>query len=347
MAPGTRHLVPTAACIAAVTTLAVGSWSPPAPRDLLRSIAQISDREWAAVERGEPLARILTTDRREVAVVGAVRIAASRDQLVARYRSIDNLKRSAIVLDAGVFSHEPRVSDLDRLAFEDHSLDLRDCRAGDCRVRLGPEDVARFHREVDWNAPDWRLRSAAVWREVLAGHAAAYQRAGRTALPVYVNRAESLSVASELELLLASYAFLADYSPGLFAYLRSLGPEGLPGTDRALYWTKEDFGVRPIIRISNQIIQGAARSNDPVIVTSNQVYADHYLDAAITATLALTAPDDDGRSFYMISVNRVRTRSLTGFLRSMIRSTVQNRSRDAMQKILAATKSALETEQRR
>ena len=299
------------------------------------------------MERGEPLARILTTDRREVAVVGAVRIAASRDRLVARYRSIDNLKRSAIVLDAGVFSHEPRVSDLDRLAFEDRGLDLRDCKPGDCQVRLAPEDIARFHREVDWNKPDWRTRSAAVWREVLAGHAAAYQRGGRTGLPVYANKAESLSVASELELLLASYAFLADYSPGLHAYLRSLGPEGLAGTDRVLYWTKEDFGVRPIIRISHQIIQGAARSNDPVIVTSNQVYADHYLDAAVTVTLALNAADDDGRSFYMISVNRVRTRSLTGFLRTMIRSTVQNRSRDMMQKILTATKLALEAEQRR
>ena len=347
MAPGTRHLLAAAVFVATLTTIPAGSWSPPAPRDLLRSIAQISDREWAAVERGEPLARILTTDRREVAVVGAVRITASRDRLVARYRSIDNLKRSAIVLEAGVFSHEPRVSDLDRLAFEDRGLDLRDCKAGDCAVRLTPEDIARFHREVDWNAPDWRTRSAAVWREVLAAHAAAYQRGGRTGLPVYANKAESLSVASELELLLASYAFLAHYSRGLHAYLRSLGPDGPAATEHVLFWTKEDFGVRPIIRISHQIIQGAARNNDPVIIASNQVYADHYLDAAMTVTLALSAADDDGRSFYMISVNRARTRSLTGFLRAMIRSTVQNRSRDMMQKILAATKSALEAEQRR
>jgi hypothetical protein len=113
-----------------------------------------------------------------------------------------------------------------------------------------------------------------------------------------------------------------------------------------LFWTKEDFGVRPIIRISHQIIQDAQRVNDPVIVTSNQVYADHYLDAAITATLALAATEDEGRSFYMISINRARTRSLTGFMRTMVRSAVQGRSRDAMRKILEATKTALEAEQR-
>ena len=343
MAPGTWHLAAVFG-LAALTTLAGGSWTAPAPRDLLRSVAGISDREWAALERGEPLTRILSTDRREIAVVGAIRIAADRNQLAARYRSIDNLKRSAIVLDAGVFGAVPAASDLSRLAFEDHGLDLRDCTPGDCRVRLAAAEIARFHREVDWSAPDWKARSATVWREVLAGYAAAYQQNGSRALPVFANKAEPLGVASEFDLLLESYAFLADYSPSLLSYLRTLGPAAPPDTERTLYWTKEDFGVRPIIRISHQIIQGAPRSNDPLIVTSNQVYADHYLDAAITATLALSTAGADGRSFYMISINRARTRSLTGVLRTMIRSTVQSRSRDAMRKILVATKTALEAE---
>ena len=334
--------------IAAVvlSTAAVRARVPPTPRDLLRSIASITDREWAAVERGEPVAKIVPTDKREIAIVGAVRIAADRDRLITRYRSIENLKRSAIVLDAGTFSPVPQASDLARLTFEDHGLNLRDCRPGDCAVRMAAAEIARFHRDVDWNAPDWRSRSAAVWRDVLAGYAAAYQQAGRGALPTFANKPEPLSVASELDLLIGSYSFLADYSPALHEYLRRLGPDGPPGTEHVLYWTKEDFGVRPIIRISHQVIQSATRSNDPVIVTSNQVYADHYLDAAITATLALSVGEDDRRSFYMVSVNRVRTRSLTGLMRTIVRSTVQSRSRDAMRKILLATKPALEAEQR-
>jgi hypothetical protein len=340
-----------AACVCVLVALGLAAAVPtarvtPAPRELLRSVAGVTDREWTAVERGEPLARILPTDKREIAVVGAIRIAADRNRLAARYRSIENLKRSAIVLDAGVFGDPPRAADLARLAFEDHGLDLRDCTPGDCRVRLAAEEIARFHREVDWKAPDWKTRSAALWREVLAGYATAYQQHGRKALPVFANKIEPLSVAAEFDLLLGNYGFLADYSPTLHSYLRMLGPPAPPEMERTLYWTKEDFGVRPIIRISHQIVQAPARSNDPLIVTSNQVYADHYLDAAITATLALTAVEDEGRSFYMISINRARTRSLTGVLRAMIRSTVQGRSRDAMRKILAATKSALEAEPR-
>jgi len=47
-------------------------------------------------------------------------------------------------------------------------------------------------------------------------------------------------------------------------------------------------------------------------------------------------------TFYMVSVSRARTRSLGGLLRSFVRSTVQNRSRDALRKILASTKASLE-----
>jgi hypothetical protein len=44
----------------------------------------------------------------------------------------------------------------------------------------------------------------------------------------------------------------------------------------------------------------------------------------------------------MLSVNRVRTRSLTGFVRSMVRTIVQRRCREAMEGILRSTKVALE-----
>ena len=310
-------------------------------RALLQTIAKISDREWTNIERGEPLARTLSADSREVAVLGAVRIKAGRDRLIARMRSISTLKRAAIVLDAGVFSSQPTPHDLARLSLEEHSLDLRNCSPGDCHVRLTADDIARFHREVNWEAADWRNRSADIWRSVLAAHAAAYQERGRTALPIYTNKNDPLSVSSELDVLLAHYAFLEDYSPGLHAYMQRFGP-GIPaGAETTLYWTKEDFGIRPIIRISHQVSRRPTHGNDPALIVTNQVYADHYLDAALTVTMAVGAADDTN-SFYMISVNRARTRSLTGWLRAMVRTAVHNRSRDAMRKILSATKAALE-----
>ena len=189
--------------------------TPPTTRELLREIAQTTDAEWAAIARGEAVAKVLATDNREVAVAGAVRIAASSERFAGRYREIENLKRSAIVLDVGRFSTPPRPDDLLSVPFEDYDLDLRDCRPGDCRVRLGAPEIARFHREVDWRSNDWRERSRTVWREVLAGYAAAFSREGRRALPNFVNKPEPLSVPAELSLLVDRFGFVGSVRSGL------------------------------------------------------------------------------------------------------------------------------------
>ena len=88
-----------------------------------------------------------------------------------------------------------------------------------------------------------------------------------------------------------------------------------------LYWTREDFGIRPIFRISHQVIHQAGGPTPSTLIATNQVYADHYLDAALTVTVALASRSSRRRvraragDFYMISVSRARTRSLSGLLR--------------------------------
>jgi hypothetical protein len=312
------------------------------PRELLGTVAQFTNADWAAVERGEAVARLLETDSREVGVAGAVRIAGSRESLIARYREIENLKRSAVVLDVGRFSATPAAADLMRASFDEYSLDMQNCRAGDCHVRLAAADIARFQRDVNWRAADWRTQSAAIWREVLAGYGAAYLRGGRKALPDYVNKRESLSVGGELALLLPQFNFIEQYAPEFRGYMQEFGPQLPSGAEQTLYWTKEDFGVRPILRIVHQVVYRNSSGAPAAVIATNQVYADHYLDAALGVTLVLDASDGRGEAYYMIAANRARTRSLSGFLRRMARSTVQSRSRDALRNILTATKTALE-----
>jgi hypothetical protein len=339
--------------IGAVVAIGLSSASGPfaamAPRDLLRSVAQFTDAEWAMVERGDAVAKVLDTDSRQVAVAGAVRIHGSREQLARRSRDLDVLGRSAAVLDAGAFSAVPSAADLRRATFEETSLDLRNCRPGDCQVRLGAEDIAQFHREVNWNGSDWRDQSARVWREVLARYAAAYQSSGRKALPDYANKRETLSVAGEVSQLANEYGFVSSYSPELAAYLHDFGAHAPSGAHHLLYWTKEDFGIRPVFRISHQLVYQAGGAIPATLIVINQVYADHYLDAALTVTVALDSTDRGGNTpgrtgdFYMISVTRARTRSLSGVLRRLARSTVQSRSRETMRRILTSNKGAIES----
>ncbi len=329
--------------IGALTVLSAEGIEQGTVHDLLRDVAQASDADWTAVTRGEPFAKVIGSDPREIAVAGAIRIAASSERLVDRYREVENLKRSAIVLDLGRLGKPPRAADLASVPLEDYSLDLRECHPGECRVRLGEQDIARFHREVDWRAADWRERSKAVWREVLAGYAAAYSREGRRALPTFANKRDPLSVPAELSLLVDRFAFLNAFAPGFLDYMREFGPGGPEGLDEVMYWSKEDFGVRPVLRLSHQTIYRTSGVPRAILIATNQIYADHYLDAGLTLTMTIDAPEDGGKpAFYMISVSRARTRSLGGMIRSFVRSTVQNRSRDALRKILASTKTSLE-----
>src|SRR4051812_7090911 len=82
------------------------------PFEFLRTVCSFSAAEIAALERGEPIARVLDTDKREVAVAGAVRVAAPRERLFAQYRDISGLRRSRVFQEVGGFSVPPRAEDL-------------------------------------------------------------------------------------------------------------------------------------------------------------------------------------------------------------------------------------------
>ncbi len=310
-------------------------------QEILRRAIAFTPADLAAVDRGQAVVKILPTDRREIAVAGAVRIEGQREHLVERMRAVDNLKRSEMVLAVGTFSRPPRPEDLRALPFEDYDLDVRDCRPGDCRVRLPAEAIARFQREVTWSSAEWRAQSATVWRRLLADYAAAYSMQGAAALARYDNKKESLSVRQEYSALLAESSFIAAVAPEFYAYLQDESQVRLAGAEDLLYWSKEDFSLRPVTRVTHQTIyRPPGAQGSPVLISTKQIYGTHYLDAALGITLALDSPSPS--AFYMVSVNRARTRSLSGFLRGMVRSVVQGRSRDALEKILKATKLSLE-----
>lgn len=350
-------LLATSALVGGVAGVGAGGGVEPlAAHELLRRVGGFSQGDLTAVDRGQPVTRILDTDRREIAVVGAVRIRARRERLLERYRTVDYMKRGDIVLAAGVFSDPPAAADLQPLRIEDHDLDLRDCRSGDCRVRLSADQITLFHREVRWQSADWRAQSADVWRRVLADYAAAYAAGGAAALTYYDNKKEPLSVRQEFQTLLDSCAFVARWSPELHSYLQDSSRPRPEGVENLLYWTKEDFGIRPVMRLTHQMLYSPAPDGQPrrpVLIATKQLYAAHYLDAALGITMALdtdrgaslqdtSAPDGSVQEFYFIQVTRARTRSLSGFFRTIVRSTVLGRSRDLMDKTLRVTKQALE-----
>src|SRR6267143_1957709 len=59
----------------------LGARSGTEPHAFLRTVGGFSASDLAALEGGAPVAKALDTDRREVAIVGAVRVKAPRERL--------------------------------------------------------------------------------------------------------------------------------------------------------------------------------------------------------------------------------------------------------------------------
>lgn len=341
-----RVLVRTAAAVLAILCLAVPGVPSTDSFDrittLLRDAAHFSSADIFAVQRGQAVARVLETERAEVAVAGAVRIRAPRERILERYRDISALAKSEMVLQVGRFSPAPQADDLRDLVFEEYDLDsLRECEPGDCAVRLTAATMTRFQQSINWRAPDWRMRAADLWRESLAQYAAEYRAHGDRALAEYHNKEAPLRLQDQFGLLFRESAFVTPFAPDLLRYLQEYPRLTLPGADDLLYWSKDNFGLRPVLSITHLSVH-APPPGAPAraaLVGSKQIYATHYFDAALGITIAV---DDEAGGSYMVVINRARTRSLTSRFRGFVRGIVQGRSREGVEKMLRSTKESLE-----
>jgi hypothetical protein len=340
----------------AVLYLSVGVWCDPtaarfeqsglpeAARQFLLSVGGFTSADIARLDRGEAIAATLDTDRREIAVVGAVRVNAPVERLIERSRDVRKLKNSENVLEVGTIGAPPRPADFDALTLEEYDLaTIRDCRPGDCGVRLPADSMARFEREVNWRASDWRQQAGALWRRVLADYTSGYRANGRSALAEYRNKEVPLSVATEFDGLFDRSRAFESLAPGFFRYLRNFPAAPLEGVEDLFYWSKTDFGIRPVIAVTHlslyRLPSVSPTERTSALIATKQIYATHYFDAALGLTLAF---DDGADAIYMVCINRARTRSLSSFMRGLVRSTVQRRSREALEHVLRSTKTALE-----
>lgn len=335
--------MPAAMVVVALVTSSPGALSRRTHdlQTLLRNVAHFTPAEIANVQRGQPVARVLETERAEVAISGAVHIRTPRERILDRYRDVSLLAKSEMVLQVGRFSPSPRADDLRDLVFEQYDLDsLRECEPGDCAVRLPASAMGRFEG-IDWPAPAWRAQAASLWREILAEYAADYRARGDRALAEYHNKEQPMRLQDQFAVLYKGAAFVTPFAPESLRYMQEYPRVALPGAEDILYWSKDSFGLRPVVSITHLTIHApppgaGARA---AVVGSKQIYATHYFDAALGITIAV---DDGTGGSYMVVISRARTRSLTSRFRGFVRGMVQGRSRDGVEKMLRSTKDALE-----
>src|SRR5262245_50165833 len=150
----------------------------------------------------------------EVAAVGGVRIWATKDRFAAAYRDIVRFKKNASVLEIGRFGQAPQLSDLDGLTITSDDFDLRNCRVGDCDIRLPSDVIRRIAAEADWQHPGADKRAALLFKHILLENVRSYVSGGPGRITEYDDDREPIRPVDDFLGLLKSSSYVDAVLPG-------------------------------------------------------------------------------------------------------------------------------------
>lgn len=313
-------------------------------RALLTAAFSLSNEDTRRIDDGQVVARTLEVEnRREVATLGIVRIDTTPAIYVERLVDIVNFKRTGDVLQVGTFSSPPQPADVAALSVDERDLKrLRDCRVGDCSIRLSAEGIERF-REIDWNAVDASRRANGLLRELLLDYVTRYRESGAAAAIEYAGTPSPLNVGREFASLVDADTAIWKYAPHLRWHLLEYPVAIDENTSDFIYWSKELVHGRPVISITHVLI-AKATDKSPVryAIGSKQIYATHYFDASLGLTLLISDPAASSRGTYVVYLNRTRIDLFEGLFGSVARRVAAGRARslvaaqlERLQRVLA------------
>lgn len=294
---------------------------------------------------GAPITKLLDADpSREVVVFGAVWIAAPRERYVEAVKNIETFERGGAFRITRRISDPPKLEDFAEMMLpEDDVEDLRDCRVGDCEVKMGQRAIEAIRAKVDFDKPTAKQDVEAVLRQQAYEYVTGYREKGNAGLAVYRDDSRPTFVAAELKSMIDRMPALAEFTPDLRRYLLNYPNATLADSTDFLYWQETAFGLKPTIRISHLVIHENTRET---VVASKMLYASHYFWTALE--LRVLAPDPvRGAGFWFINVNRSRSDGLSGFVGRLIRGRVRSEVRNGVLAALTATKTKLEAAARR
>jgi hypothetical protein len=310
-------------------------------RKALSARASFDENDFFVLAQGQPVVKLLPArDKREVVVAGLTPLQAPAELFLQSFRESMTRKSNPAILEIGRFSGQPTIDDLQMLTFEERDLDdLKECVVGDCRLKLSALMIDRLHKEVDWNAPDYRAQATQLLKLLLLDYVRDYQARGDSALIEYNDKQTAVRLADEQGDLMAGLS--QDLLDEIPKYLESSSNEELRLVDQALVWSKIKFGLKPVIAINHiTIYQREQESGPQILIASKQIYANHYFDSSLALTAFLRIPG--ASSGYLFYENRSRADGLGGAFSGLKRGIIENRALDGVKAILHQSQLSLE-----
>jgi len=333
--------------IAAMVVLAVVTGAQRGPASLpdrletyIASSVKLTAAQRGQLLAGQPVTQLLEADpSREVAIFGAVWIAAPASRYIAALRDIEQFEKGENFLATERISSPPRLEDFDALRLPDEDIaDLKTCKVGDCELKLSETALTRIKNEVNWSAPTAGADVERAIRKMAFDYVNGYLEGGNERLAAYRDTKRPTFVGAEFADMVARMPELTEYLPDLKKYLLEYPRAALLRSESFLYWQNAKFGLKPTIRINHVMI---AEEPTHVVAVSKMLYASHYFWTAIE--LRVLVPDPArGQGVWFVTVNRSRSDGLSGFVGSIIRGKVRSEAEQGMNAALKITKTRME-----
>ena len=154
---------------------------PQALAEFLRQTVGLEAAQLAAVERGEPVVKVLETqNKRDVAVFGIITADAARESYARQLRNFQQSLRNPARSRFGIFADPATTADVQALALNREDADeLKKCQPGKCNFKLPATEMQRIQDQVDWSAADQPARVTAYARQRLVAYVTDLPRARR------------------------------------------------------------------------------------------------------------------------------------------------------------------------
>src|SRR5215470_3647008 len=232
----------------------------------------LKDSQVAQIEAGQAVVKILDSPKpSQVFVFGAISIRAQPTAYVKLAEDLERLKKLPNYLAIRRFSDPPQLSDLSTFGVDaDDVAELKKCKPNDCAVQLAAENIEEFKKNIDWNAADPEKQVNELARRMALEALLAYRNGGNTALGIYRDKNEPAQISEQFRSLLSRSKFMPENLPQFNSYLLDYPNASLPGSSSFFFWEKVKFGLKPTVRINQQI---SAHENSIEIVAIKQLYA--------------------------------------------------------------------------
>jgi len=325
--------------IAMAASALVDAQEPP-PRPFLRNAIKLDDAQLAALERGEAVTKQLpVTEKAEIAVFGAQKVRGTPATFLQRVRDIQNFRKVPQVPQIGHFSNPPRIEDLAGLTWEKADLDaLKVCKPGKCDVKIGSAGLDRLAKEINWSAPDAYARAEALAKQQMLAYVTSYLAGGTGAMGLILDKQNPRALSAEFGTLLKNSPYAFEYIPAFAQYLEAYPKGKLANTEDVLYWTKDTFGLKPVVTIYHATLH--TQEGKGTIVAIKTLYASHYFNAGLELLSAV--PTADGAGMYYMNLYRTRIDPPTGMLAGTLLGRVRNGVQQGVSENLKVAKTRIE-----